>query len=480
MADLTEYISDTTLLEQMIKSLKDLFNVNVSVMDSNRKIIPIGDTDNKELETKRFYPFEFTENIGGLMCYAKNENAINNADGQLQIYMLAINTLLQREIEIQQMSDEIIELSEQINFLFLLAKDLSGIKELHVICKLIVDKISNKISADCGFISMKDVKGKSVTTTYNISEKDVIKMQDEEAFATSYKKLKTVLSTISNGMSVIVLPLNTKDTVFGFMAFFRNKDRRFFTAYEKKFVSIINNTVLYIIETIRLYDNLNDVYFNTIRSLASAVDAKDQYTHGHSSRVAKYSVAVAKKMDLPEADISKIEIAAYLHDLGKIGVPDAVLKKEGKLTDEEYNEIKKHPFYTDKILGPMHLPNFIVDAATQHHEKLGGDGYPFGLSGNEICIGARVIAVADVFDALTSKRTYRDKMTVEKALQILREDINNHFDKNAVLSLINVISDDIETSEISDIYHELKFSDLQHLNKFLVNLTKHLIEDDLR
>ncbi len=169
-----------------------------------------------------------------------------------------------------------------------------------------------------------------------------------------------------------------------------------------------------------------------------------------------------------------------MHDLGKIGIPDAVLKKEGQLTDEEYNEIKRHPIYTDKILGPMHLSKFIIDAATQHHEKLGGGGYPFGLSEDEICMGARVIAAADVFDALTSKRTYRDKMTVEKALQVLREDINSHFDKNVVLSLINVIGDGIETSEISDVYHELEFADLQNLNKFLVNLTEHLVEDDLR
>lgn len=471
MADITDYVFDTTLLEQIMKSLKDSFNIHVSVVDSNKDVVPVGDDGCEELEYKRFYPFESAEDIGGLMCSACDENTINNDDNQIRTYLSMISTLIEKETEAQQMGNEIIELSEQINFLFSLANKMSGTKKMITLCEMIVKEISKKINADSGFFSILDERSDNITATVNISGDEVAELKKEEVFKNAADKAGTFLSTTANGMSVIISPINTKEGVIGLMAYFRNKDKRFFVAYEKKFVSIIKNTVAYSLETLRLYENLKEIYFDTIKALTAAIDAKDPYTNGHSLRVAKYVIVIAQNMDFPDEDISKLEHAAYLHDLGKIGISDAILRKVGKLTDEEYKEMKQHPSYTEKILTPIKLHEDIVKAVVHHHEKLDGGGYPSGLSGDQITIGARILAVADVFDALTSNRSYRKAMVVEDALKILIDGIDSHFDKNVVVALIKSLEDGREKEELASVYSELSFCDVNQLNTFLLSLT---------
>ncbi|BCB96904.1 hypothetical protein JZK55_18260 [Dissulfurispira thermophila] len=264
------------------------------------------------------------------------------------------------------------------------------------------------------------------------------------------------------------------------MAFLRNPDKQQFTAYEKKFIGVINKSISSTLEILRLYEGLKKLYLNTVKALAAAIDAKDPYTHGHSFRVAKYSVAMARKLNLSEEAISDLEIAVYMHDLGKIGISEAVLKKAGKFTDEEYNEIKKHPHFTGKILAPINLPDFIVLTAIQHHKRLDGKGYPLGLSGDQIISTAKIVAVADVFDALTSDRPYRPAMPVEKALEILINDIDRAFDRKIVLALIDVLKDNDIIEEIKDVYRDLKFVDIHGLNCFLTTLTDQLVRPVIR
>lgn len=476
MADITDYVLDTTLLEQIIKSLRDSFNIHVSVVDSNEDIVSVGDNGHKELEYMKFYPFESTEDIGGLRCSACDQNTFNNADNQIQIYLTMIKSLIEKETEAQQMCNEIIELSEQINFLYTLAGKISGTKKMITLCEMIIKEISEKIGADRSFFAVLDEQGKSTTATINISEEEVNELRKEKVFTNAIEKADTLISTTVNGMSVIISPVNTKDEIIGLMAYFRNKDKRFFVAHEKKFVSIVINTVKYSLETLRLYENLREVYLNTVKALTAAIDAKDPYTHGHSHRVAKYSVIIAKTMNLPVDEISMLEVAAYLHDLGKIGIPDAILKKTGKLSDEEFNEIKQHPTFTNKIIDPIKLPEYIVQVALQHHEKLGGGGYPNGLSGDKITIGARIVAVADVFDALTSDRPYRKAMTVEDALKVLVDEIGTHFDKEAVIALVQALGNDQESRCFEDVYPERSIVDFHRLNKFLTALYDQLID----
>lgn len=185
----------------------------------------------------------------------------------------------------------------------------------------------------------------------------------------------------------------------------------------------------------QLYKEQKELFESFIDTLATSIDARDKITAGHSLRVKLYSVLIARKMGLAEKDIALIEKAAILHDIGKIGIMDSVLQKEGKLTAEEYAHIQEHARITHDILDKIHMSKdfkVITEIACSHHEKYNGAGYYRGLKGEEIHLGGRILAVADVFDAITSKRHYRDRMPIMNVVNILLKDSGTHFDKSIV------------------------------------------------
>ncbi len=175
-----------------------------------------------------------------------------------------------------------------------------------------------------------------------------------------------------------------------------------------------------------------------------AVDAKDPYTQGHSDRVVKYSLAIAKEMNLSKEEIEEIEIAARLHDVGKIGVSEKVLGKQGKLTDKEWEEIKAHPETSAKILEPVDFPSSIVSSVLHHHERPDGKGYPNGLSKDKIPLGASIIKVADAFDAMTSARPYRKALPDEKAIDELKKYEGTQFLPEVVEAFLKVYEREIK------------------------------------
>ena len=177
------------------------------------------------------------------------------------------------------------------------------------------------------------------------------------------------------------------------------------------------------------------VFDSFISTLAASIDARDKITAGHSTRVRMYSTLIAEQFELKGRDLEIIQKAAALHDIGKIGIRDSVLQKEGKLTPEEYSHIQEHVEITHNILEKIHMSDdfkLITEIACSHHEKYDGSGYYRHLKGEEIHFGGRILAVADVFDAITSKRHYRDKMPIQKVISILINDSGTHFDGNIV------------------------------------------------
>ncbi len=176
-----------------------------------------------------------------------------------------------------------------------------------------------------------------------------------------------------------------------------------------------------------------------VTSLASTIDAKDEYTKDHSSSVSRYSVALAKAINLPEKEIERIKLGALLHDIGKIGIPENVLKKPGKLTEEEFRIIQQHPTIgVEKILKPNPLLHDLIPMVKYHHEKWNGEGYPDRLKGEEIPLAARIVAIADTYHALISNRPYRKGMSVEKACLILEEGAGIQWDKELVRQFISI------------------------------------------
>lgn len=190
-----------------------------------------------------------------------------------------------------------------------------------------------------------------------------------------------------------------------------------------------NRQLLKLIEQYKLEEKkASEAYLQLIASLVAALESKDPYTQGHTKRVAEYSLMLARKLDLPEEEIERIRKAAYLHDLGKIGIPDAVLHKHGRLTDDEFLIIKKHQALSGKILEPVKAFQDIIPYIVHHHENFDGSGYPHGLAGDFIPLGARIISVADIFDALTTGRDYREAFSMKKAVETLKEMKGNKLD----------------------------------------------------
>jgi hypothetical protein len=180
---------------------------------------------------------------------------------------------------------------------------------------------------------------------------------------------------------------------------------------------------------------------NMVRTMVSALDAKDAYTRGHSERVALFSKRIAEELGYDDNAAEKLYLSGLLHDVGKIGVSDAVLRKPDKLTPEEFAEIKRHPDEGWAILRDLEPMRYILPAVLHHHEQVNGTGYPDGLKGSEIPLDARIMAVADAYDAMTSDRAYRRGMPHEKAVEILRAGAGSQWDAKVIDTFLTVVDD---------------------------------------
>lgn len=187
---------------------------------------------------------------------------------------------------------------------------------------------------------------------------------------------------------------------------------------------------------------LEKAYLDTIGILRHTVEAKDPYTRGHSDRVSEFSILIGQKMNLDSDTIHDLKIGGLFHDIGKIGIPDSILLKESKLNDNEYSQIKNHPTIGAHILGDAKVFENIIPIVKHHHEKFDGTGYPSGLKGSEIPLIARIASVADTFDAMTSKRTYRDSLPISVVKEELKRCSGSQFDPEIASVFLDILEND--------------------------------------
>jgi HD-GYP domain-containing protein (c-di-GMP phosphodiesterase class II) len=202
--------------------------------------------------------------------------------------------------------------------------------------------------------------------------------------------------------------------------------------------------------TVQLFREQERLLVGVVRAMVNAIDAKDSYTCGHSDRVAVISRALAAELGLSEVECDRIYLTGLLHDIGKIGVPDSVLLKNGKLTDEEFALIKKHPVIGYNVLSHLDEISYVLPGVLHHHESLDGKGYPSGLKGIEIPFEARILAVADSFDAMTSTRPYREGMSLEKASGILQASAGIQWDARVVDAFFACRDKIVEACEVAN------------------------------
>jgi response regulator RpfG family c-di-GMP phosphodiesterase len=207
-----------------------------------------------------------------------------------------------------------------------------------------------------------------------------------------------------------------------------------------------------------LLHDLKELFFTTVKSISSALDAKDTYTHGHSLRVTLFSLILCKEMNLEESFISDIEIAGLLHDIGKIGVPEYILCKPGKLTEEEYNIVKLHPAMGKKILNGIKRLKEAAFWLNSHHERWDGCGYPQKLKEEEIPLAARILAIADTYDAMTSDRSYRKGLSHITELEEIQRCSGTQFDPAVVEAFLRV----------EGVFNEASKSPEEYYNKYSI------------
>ena len=280
--------------------------------------------------------------------------------------------------------------------------------------------------------------------------------------------------------TILCMPIwNMKHEILGVFQVL-NKQHGTFTKEDEDVLIAIGSSAGIAIENAKLFESQQfminqqkELFKSFIDTLAASIDARDKITAGHSNRVKMYSELICDVMDSDEKTKANIIHAAVLHDIGKIGIRDAVLQKNGKLTDDEYKHIQEHVKITYDILNRVYISEEfkeVAEIASSHHEKYDGTGYFRKLKGEEIPFGGRVLAVSDVFDAITSKRHYRDKMPIKNALEIIESGAWKHFDGNIVEAFFKIHLDrlvDVFLSEVDSVLYDTK--DRELLAKYDLN-----------
>lgn len=246
-------------------------------------------------------------------------------------------------------------------------------------------------------------------------------------------------------VSAITVPLICKDRVIGVLSVNRKESLEFFTKENLNVVTSFAGQLAVTIENAKLYGDLENTFLGTITALAAAVDAKDPHTYGHSNTVTAHAVAIAEKLGLSEREIQTVRVASTLHDIGKIGIDGAILHKPEALSAEEREAVNGHPTIGANILASLDFLQETVPLILFHHERYAGGGYPSGVSGAAIPLGARIISVADSFNAMVSDRPYRRAMSVEVAVRELKDNSGTQFDPVVVEAFVKVLAEEGHT-----------------------------------
>lgn len=241
--------------------------------------------------------------------------------------------------------------------------------------------------------------------------------------------------------TIVAVPLKTKDKLIGVVEILNKKDNSLFNEEDVNLLEALSNQAAVAIENAKLYENLKELFLNTVKSLAAAIETKDIYTRGHSERVTHYSLIIAKKLGIKADEFENLRLAALLHDIGKIGIDESILRKPAKLSLPEFEEIKKHPIYAANILESIPQLKAIIPIIKHHHERYDGNGYPSALKGKDIPYFSRIIAIADTFDAMSSNRPYRQALPIDICLQEIINCSGTQFDPEIAVIAHNALKE---------------------------------------
>lgn len=429
-----------SILEKILKK-KALAQILNRIVLSLKTSIIIEDTNGKRLlETVG------AERMAGYPVYVAEE-VIGWVYGSEKVEPVAalLANIAESEQEKRALANETLNKYKEITLLYDLVEKVSSCLDTKEVTRLVIEEARRIIELSSVSVLLLD------------KEKDILKVFAE------YGPQQDATTTVERGMgiagyvwasgraeivndvnsdprfkagtvktsSMMCAPLKAKDAVVGVIKI--SSELPFvYTAEDLKLFTTLSSLAAVAIENASLYEQLKEAFYTTVYTLAETIEKRDPYTGNHTKRVMEYSLAIGKTLGLSEEDMARLQLGAVLHDIGKIGVSDSVLLKESSLTDEEFEQIKKHAVYGEEIIGRISQLKSAIPGVKHHHEKFNGKGYPNGLAGEEIDITARIIAVADSFDAMTSNRPYRKGLSLDVAFGELRKYSGSQFDPEIV------------------------------------------------
>ncbi len=457
------------------------------------------------------YMAEFSKSRTALMFYQYALGTINFVEGNTDVALIHYNNALEvitgnDEFEF---SDEIYlrrrQLKSGLDYsmpmkndplvsLVKIGRSITALTDINVLLKVIAEETKNAIQADRCTVFMWDKEKDELWSKVALGMDDteirfpadkglagyVVKTGESLNIADAYNDPRfnpeVDKETGYRTKTILCMPIknNNQEIIGAFQVL--NKVNGVFTKNDEDLLVAIGGSASIALENAQLFEQQKELYkeqkqlFESfIDTLATSIDARDKITAGHSTRVKLYSMLIVDELGLDTKSKEIIEKAAILHDIGKIGIRDSVLQKEGKLTPEEYSHIQEHVQITHNILEKINMSEdfkMITEIACSHHEKYDGSGYYRHLKGEEIPYGGRILAVSDVFDAITSRRHYRDKMPIGNVINILIKDSGTHFDKSIVDVFLKISLDKIIKVFLTENHHSFKEEDREILSHY--------------
>lgn len=374
-------------------------------------------------------------------------------EGEVRRIRDHLQDLLESGYELLNLSSEIVRNYEEMALLYDLSIKLSAQSDLERICQIVADEVQSVLPAKNLSILLIDaqtgVLHSKIAVDRGSNRHSPFQIQPGQGIAGRVAQSGQPLIVCDVGQdpgfipvsypitSLLSVPMTLGPKTLGTINVSDKLDGKEFSTYDLKLILAIAAEAAVAIENARLFAEVKDLFLSAIKSLVMAIDAKDPYTHLHSLRVSEVSSILSDELGLPPSEVEQIKLAALLHDVGKIGVPEQVLLKPDRLSEQEWEEMKRHPLHSVQILEQVKQFSHLVKWVRHEHEHYNGSGYPDGLKGDVIPLPSRIIAVADAFDAITSDRYYRKGQSEEIAVDLLQKSSGIQFDPEVIRAFVS-------------------------------------------
>jgi HD-GYP domain-containing protein (c-di-GMP phosphodiesterase class II) len=396
------------------------------------------------------------EVVGALLAFGKNLHKTSDTSHakEMEDFLGNLTTLMEdhlnAENEIEDMAQELDHSFEDLNLYSKIATKLRTLRISSEMLGKLLEELLENMRSDMAFTFFHDrpqykvlVSKDEFTDKVNEQEKFVHNLLsgipigspslEESYFVVNDSRENPHYRGLASApYRFLVVKAEYNDKFYGWLGLVSFNLKEIFRQGELKLLISLAEQLAIVTANSDLYDDLEKFIINMVKSLVFAIEAKDSYTRGHSERVSNFSLLMGERLNLSEKEFNDLRWAAILHDIGKIGIPESILNKPDALTDAEFEIIKAHPGKGGEILRPVQQLLGSLPAIVHHHERYDGRGYPFGLKGEDIPLAARIIAVADTFDAISSSRAYRSARSHEKALEIMEEVAGSQLDPRLV------------------------------------------------